>query len=152
MNIVDIAKQDDRFSTLVTALEKAELVDTLMGEGPFTVFAPTNEAFDELGDMLQDVLADKETLKDILLYHVVSGKKVAADIQSGDLATMQGESLLVSVDDQGILIDEGEVVQADIEADNGVIHVVDTVLLPIGEEEDTEFDSPSALDSGEDIG
>lgn len=132
-NIVEIAGSNEDFSTLVAALAKAELVDDLEGEGPFTVFAPTNAAFEKLltglGITAEDLLAHPQ-LKDVLLYHVVSGKVMSTDLTDGMTApTLLGEELSVDVTD-GVKINESGVVTPDIEATNGVIHVIDTVLVP----------------------
>lgn len=130
-DIVDTAVSAGSFNTLATALTEAGLVDTLKGEGPFTVFAPTDEAFAKLPeDQLASILADKELLTSILTYHVVPGKVMAADIAAIEsAATVQGQSLSINTD-SGVKIDSATVIQADIEASNGVIHVIDTVLVP----------------------
>ncbi|MFN4033156.1 MAG: fasciclin domain-containing protein [Fimbriimonadales bacterium] len=129
--IVDIAVQAGSFNTLVQAVQAAGLVETLSGEGPFTVFAPTDEAFAQIPqDTLQAVLANKEQLTAILTYHVVPGKLMAADVvRSSQLQTVQGQSITVSTEG-GVKVDDANVVQADIEADNGVIHVIDKVIMP----------------------
>lgn len=129
--IVDIAVQAGSFKTLVQAVQAAGLVETLSGEGPFTVFAPTDEAFAQIPqDTLQAVLADKEKLTAILTYHVVPGKLMAADVvRSTQLQTVQGQSITVSTEG-GVRVDNANVVQTDIEADNGVIHVIDRVIMP----------------------
>ena len=130
--IVDIAVGNEDFSTLVTALQEAGLVDTLSGEGPFTVFAPTDEAFAALPEGLLDtVLADQELLTSILTYHVVPGAVLAADVVTLDSATtVQGEDVQITVDGDTVMVDAATVVTTDIEASNGVIHVIDSVLLP----------------------
>jgi uncharacterized surface protein with fasciclin (FAS1) repeats len=129
--IVDIAVQAGSFKTLVQAVQAAGLVETLSGEGPFTVFAPTDEAFAQIPqETLQAVLADKEKLTAILTYHVVPGKLMAADVvRSTQLQTVQGQSITVSTEG-GVRVDDANVVQTDIEADNGVIHVIDKVIMP----------------------
>ena len=129
--IVDIAVQAGSFNTLVQAVQAAGLVETLSGEGPFTVFAPTDEAFAQIPqETLQAVLADKEKLTAILTYHVVPGKLMAADVvRSTQLQTVQGQSITVSTEG-GVRVDDANVVQTDIEADNGVIHVIDKVIMP----------------------
>lgn len=129
--IVDIAVQAGSFQTLVQAVQAAGLVETLSGEGPFTVFAPTDEAFAQIPqDTLQAVLANKEQLTAILTYHVVPGKLMAADVvRSSQLQTVQGQSITVSTEG-GVRVDEANVIQTDIEADNGVIHVIDRVIMP----------------------
>ena len=130
-DIVDTAVSAGSFDTLATALTEAGLVETLKGDGPFTVFAPTDEAFSKIpADQLAAILADKETLTAILTYHVVPGKVMAADVANMDsAATVQGQELTISTD-SGVMIDSAMVVQTDIEASNGVIHVIDTVMLP----------------------
>lgn len=129
--IVDIAVQAGKFNTLVQAVQAAGLVETLSGEGPFTVFAPTDEAFAQIPqDTLQAVLADKEKLTAILTYHVAPGKLMAADVvRSSQLQTVQGQSITVNTDG-GVQVDGANVIQTDIEADNGVIHVIDRVIMP----------------------
>lgn len=130
--IVDIAVADGRFTTLVAALQAAELVDTLAGEGPFTVFAPTDEAFAALPEgTLEALLADVPQLTDILLYHVVDGKVLAAEVAEIDMATtLQGGSLDFVLNGGLVQIGEAQIILTDIEASNGVIHVIDGVLLP----------------------
>ncbi|MCS6923083.1 MAG: fasciclin domain-containing protein [Fimbriimonadales bacterium] len=129
--IVDIAVQAGKFNTLVQAVQAAGLVETLSGEGPFTVFAPTDEAFAQIPqETLQAVLANKEQLTAILTYHVVPGKLMAADVaRSTQLQTVQGQSITVSTEG-GVRVDDANVIQTDIEADNGVIHVIDKVIMP----------------------
>jgi uncharacterized surface protein with fasciclin (FAS1) repeats len=129
--IVDVAVQAGKFNTLVQAVQAAGLVETLSGEGPFTVFAPTDEAFAQIPqETLQAVLADKEKLTAILTYHVVPGRLMAADVvRSTQLQTVQGQSITVSAEG-GVRVDDANVVQTDIEADNGVIHVIDKVIMP----------------------
>lgn len=131
-DIVDIAVGNSDFSTLVTALKAADLVDALKGEGPFTVFAPTNEAFAKLPKgALDNLLKDKEALKQVLLYHVVNGKVTSADVVKVDKAnTLSGKDVKVTVSDSGVMINSSKVTVVDIMATNGVIHVIDTVLLP----------------------
>jgi transforming growth factor-beta-induced protein len=133
--IVDIAVADGRFTTLVAALQAAELVETLSGEGPFTVFAPTDDAFAALpAGTVEDLLKpeNKQALTDILLYHVVSGKVMAADVVGLTSATtVLGKDLTITVTDGKVFLnDTVEVIITDIEASNGVIHVIDAVLLP----------------------
>ena len=131
--IVDVAVADGRFGTLVTALQAAELDSVLSGEGEFTVFAPTDEAFAKLPEgTLDSLLADVPALKDVLLYHVVSGTVLAADVVALDsAATLQGQEVSISVMGESVMVDESNVVITDIAASNGVIHVVDAVLLPV---------------------
>lgn len=133
--IVDIAMADGRFTTLVAALQAAELVETVSGEGPFTVFAPTDDAFAALpaGTVESLILPEnKQQLTDILLYHVVSGKVMAADVVTLTSATtVLGKDITIKVEDGKVFLnDTVEVIITDIEASNGVIHVIDAVLLP----------------------
>jgi transforming growth factor-beta-induced protein len=135
--IVDIAVEDGRFTTLVAALQAADLVETLQGEGPFTVFAPTDEAFAKLpAGTLEDLLKpeNKQMLTDILLYHVVAGKVMASDVVNlTEAMTVLGKNVAIKVDGGKVYINEAEVIITDIEASNGVIHVIDTVILPPAE-------------------
>lgn len=131
-DIVDVAAGNENFSTLVAAVKAAGLVDTLKGEGPFTVFAPTNEAFAKLPEgTVADLLKpeNKEKLVAVLTYHVVAGKVMAADVKAGEVATVQGSKATLATEG-GVTIDGAKVVTADVAADNGVIHVIDTVILP----------------------
>ncbi len=130
--IVDIAVNDGRFTTLVTALQAADLVDTLSGEGPFTVFAPTDDAFAALpAGALEGLLADIPALTDVLTYHVVSGKVMASQVVGLDSAdTVLGQPVNITVDGDTVMVNDAKVIITDIEASNGVIHVIDTVLLP----------------------
>lgn len=130
--IVEIAANNPDFSTLVTAVTEAGLVETLSGTGPFTVFAPTNEAFAKLpAGTIENLLADKEALTKVLTYHVVPGKVMAADVVNvSSASTVQGQDLTVKVVGDSVMINDSTVVATDIEATNGVIHVIDTVLLP----------------------
>jgi uncharacterized surface protein with fasciclin (FAS1) repeats len=132
--IVEIAAGNPDFSTLVAALQAADLVGVLSGEGPFTVFAPTNEAFAKLPDGTLDSLLlpeNKDKLVAILTYHVVSGKVMAADVVKLTEATsLEGDNIVINVSDAGVKVDDAAVVITDIEASNGVIHVIDTVILP----------------------
>ena len=130
-DIVDTAVAAGSFTTLATALEAAGLVDTLKGEGPFTVFAPTDEAFAKLPEgALDELIANPEQLKAVLLYHVVEGKVMAADV--GGLTEAKAVSgAAIPVDTSaGVKVAGATVTQTDIEASNGVIHVIDTVMLP----------------------
>lgn len=131
-DIVDTAIADGRFTTLVAALQAADLVDTLKGEGPFTVFAPTDDAFAALPEGTVDgLLADVPALTDVLTYHVVAGKVLAADVVGLDSATtLQGTDVTVTVDGESVFINESQVIITDIETSNGVIHVIDAVLIP----------------------
>lgn len=133
-DIVDVAAANGSFSTLVAAVKAAGLVDTLKGDGPFTVFAPTDEAFAKLpAGTIENLLKseNKDKLTAILTYHVVSGKVMAADVVKLDsAATVQGQSVNVTANDGSVMINNANVVMADVKASNGVIHVIDTVLLP----------------------
>ena len=133
-DIVDTAAGAGQFKTLVAAVEAAGLVDTLKGDGPFTVFAPTDEAFAKLPDGTVDDLLkpeNKDKLIAILTYHVVPGKIMSGDIsgKSTEVKTVQGDMLSVDATN-GVKVDEAKVVKADIDASNGVIHVIDTVVMP----------------------
>ncbi len=130
-SIIETASTNPDFSTLVTAIKKAELVDTLSGTGPFTVFAPTNEAFAKIPkETLDAVLADKAKLTSILTYHVVAGKVMAKDVSTMSGAkTVEGTIVKINAKD-GVMINNAKVTKADIECSNGVIHVIDTVLMP----------------------
>jgi len=132
MNIVETAIGAGSFNTLVAAVQAAGLVETLSGEGPFTVFAPTDEAFAQIPeDQLNALLADKEALTAVLTYHVVAGKVLASDVVSlSSAATVNGQSVSIKVMDGAVMIDDAHVVTTDIEATNGVIHVIDKVILP----------------------
>ena len=130
--IVDIASTTDGFSTVVAAIQAAGLTETLAGEGPFTVFAPTDDAFASLPEGLVDALLlpeNKDVLTKILTYHVVPGAVMAADVTDGEVATVEGQNVTLSTAD-GVKINDATVVQADIVADNGVIHVIDAVIVP----------------------
>jgi transforming growth factor-beta-induced protein len=132
-NIVEIAVADGRFTTLVAAVGAADLVDTLSGPGPFTVFAPTDDAFAKLPPgTVETLLQDpKGQLTQILLYHVVPGKYMAADVvKETSLMTVQGSPLEVKVDGSTVMVDNATIVITDIEASNGVIHVIDAVMIP----------------------
>ncbi|MCS6827207.1 MAG: fasciclin domain-containing protein [Caldilinea sp.] len=132
-DIVDTAIAAGDFNTLVTAVQSAGLVEALKGEGPFTVFAPTDEAFAKLPpEVLQAALDDPEgLLTQVLLYHVVAGKVMASDLSDGlEVATLQGESVKFTLGDGVAMVNDANIVAADIEASNGVIHVIDSVLLP----------------------
>ena len=132
--IVDVAVGNPDFSTLVAALTAADLVTTLQGDGPFTVFAPTNEAFAALPAGVLDALLLPEnvaTLAKILTYHVVSGMVMAADIKPGNVATVEGSNVKLSTMG-GVMVNKAKVVIADVMADNGVIHAIDAVILPKG--------------------
>jgi len=130
--IVEVASANPDFSTLVAAVSAAGLVETLSGEGPFTVFAPTNEAFAALPAGVLDALLlpeNKDALVKILTYHVVPGTVLAADITDGDVATVEGQNVTLSTAN-GVTVNGATVLTADVLADNGVIHVIDAVLVP----------------------
>jgi uncharacterized surface protein with fasciclin (FAS1) repeats len=130
-DIVETAVSAGQFKTLVTALQEADLVDTLKGDGPFTVFAPTDAAFAKLpAGALDALVKDKQKLAAVLTYHVVPGKVMAAQVKPGKVKTVQGESLSVSSQGGSVMVDNAKVVKTDIGASNGVIHVIDTVILP----------------------
>ena len=131
-DIVDTAAAADQFKTLVKAVKAAELVETLKGEGPFTVFAPTDEAFDKVPkETLEALLKDKKKLAAVLTYHVVPGKVTAADVVKLTSAkTAQGKELKIAVKDGKVTVNGANVVKTDIVCKNGVVHVIDAVLLP----------------------
>ena len=133
-DIVDTAVGAGSFNTLVAAVKAAGLVDTLKGKGPFTVFAPTDDAFKKLPpNTLDDLLKpeNKEKLKGILTYHVVSGKVMAKDVVKINSAkTVNGQSLTIAVKDKDVMVNNAKVTKTDIECSNGIIHVIDTVILP----------------------
>jgi uncharacterized surface protein with fasciclin (FAS1) repeats len=129
-DIVDTAVAAGSFKTLATALTAAGLIDTLKGPGPFTVFAPTDEAFAKVPKAdLEALLKDKAKLTAVLTYHVVPGKVMAKDVKAGKVKTVQGSEMTVSTG-AGVMVDGAKVVKADIVADNGVIHVIDSVIIP----------------------
>ena len=130
-DIVDTAVGAGQFSTLAKALTAAGLVDTLKGPGPFTVFAPTDEAFAKIPtDKLNALLADKAALTEVLTYHVVAGNVPASEVKSGAVKTVQGQNLNVDVSSTGVRVNDARVVKTDVLASNGVIHVIDKVVLP----------------------
>ncbi|WP_420596423.1 fasciclin domain-containing protein [Deinococcus sp.] len=135
MTIAEVVAGNPDFSTLLTALKAAGLDETLAGEGPFTVFAPTNAAFAKIPkETLDGLLNDKEQLTKVLTYHVVPGKVMAADVMKMESAdTVEKSPVKVMVDGDTVMINDATVTQADIEASNGVIHVIDTVLMPPAE-------------------
>ena len=129
-DIVDTAVGAGTFKTLATALGAAGLIETLKGKGPFTVFAPTDEAFAKIPKAdLDALLKDKKKLAAVLTYHVVSGKIMAADVKGGMVKTVQGSELSISTT-SGVMVDKAKVIKTDVVADNGVIHVIDTVIMP----------------------
>ena len=131
-DIVETAINAGSFGTLVAAVEAADLVETLQSPGPFTVLAPTDDAFAALPDGLVDCLLlpeNKEALSSILTYHVISGAVMSGDLADGDVPTVQGENVTVDLTD-GVKFNNATVIQADVEASNGVIHAIDAVLVP----------------------
>ena len=131
-DIVDTAVAAGNFQTLVSAVEAAGLVDTLKGEGPFTVFAPTDEAFAKIPqDQLESLLENKTQLTAVLTYHVIAGKVMSTDLTDDmAVATVQGDNVTINLDEDGVMVNDAKVVQADIECINGVVHAIDTVLMP----------------------
>ena len=130
-DIVDTAVAAGSFKTLATALGAAGLVDTLKGKGPFTVFAPTDEAFAKIPKAdLDALLKDKAKLTAVLTYHVVPGKVMAKDVNAGQVKTVQGSNITISTSSGNVSVNNAKVVKTDIVADNGVIHVIDTVIMP----------------------
>ena len=130
-NIVETAVAAGSFKTLVTAVQAAGLVETLSGKGPFTVFAPTDAAFAKLPPgTVEALLKDKAKLTQILTYHVVPGELLAKDLVNGPLVTVQGQSIMIKKDSMGVMVNDAKVIKADVIASNGVIHVIDTVLMP----------------------
>ena len=129
-DIVDTAVAAGQFKTLATALQAAGLIDTLKGKGPFTVFAPTDDAFAKVPkDQLDALLKDKAKLTAVLTYHVVPGKVMAADVKAGKVKTVQGSDIMIATMG-GVKVNNANVTATDIAADNGVIHVLDTVIMP----------------------
>jgi uncharacterized surface protein with fasciclin (FAS1) repeats len=132
MTIVDVASDNESFDTLVQAVQAADLANTLSGEGPYTVFAPTDEAFDQLPEGALDFLLQPENqdiLAEVLTYHVVSGSVMAGDLRTGGVNALSG-GIAVNVSDDGVVVNNASVVTPDIEASNGVIHVINRVLIP----------------------
>ena len=129
-DIVDTAVAAGNFKTLVVALKAADLVNTLKGKGPYTVFAPTDEAFAKIPKAdLDALLANKEKLSAVLTYHVVPGKVMAKDVKAGDVATVNGKTIKITTSN-GVVVNMSKVTATDIDASNGVIHVIDSVLMP----------------------
>ena len=129
-DIVDTAVAAGSFKTLAAALTAAGLIDTLKGPGPFTVFAPTDDAFAKVPKAALDaLLADKAKLTAVLTYHVVPGKVMAKDVKAGKVKTVQGSEITLTTAN-GVMVDGAKVVKTDIAADNGVIHVIDSVIMP----------------------
>lgn len=133
-DIVDVATENGSFNTLVAAVKAADLVETLKGEGPFTVFAPTDDAFAKLPDGTVDMLLmpeNKDKLVSILTYHVVPGKVMAADVVKLDkAATVQGQDVMIKTMGDKVMVNDANVMATDVKAKNGVIHVIDTVIMP----------------------
>jgi uncharacterized surface protein with fasciclin (FAS1) repeats len=130
-DIVDTAVANGNFKTLVKAVQEAGLIDTLKGDGPFTVFAPTDEAFAKLPPgALQGLLKDKTKLAQVLTYHVVPGKVMAADIKPGQVKTVEGQPVRLQSKRGEVMVNNAKVTQADVVASNGVIHVIDKVMMP----------------------
>jgi uncharacterized surface protein with fasciclin (FAS1) repeats len=131
--IIETARDAGKFTTLIAALKAAGLTDTLNSKGPFTVFAPTDEAFKKIGKAdLDALLKDTVVLKAILTYHVVPGNMVAKDIKAGALKTVQGTALTAALKGNDVTVNGAKVVQANVAASNGVIHAIDTVVMPVG--------------------
>ena len=129
-DIVDTAVAAGSFKTLVTAVQAAGLVDTLKGKGPFTVFAPTDEAFAKIPKAdLDALLKDKAKLAAVLTYHVVPAAVLAKDVKAGDVKTVNGKTIKLTTD-KGVMVNNAKVIKTDVVASNGVIHAIDTVLLP----------------------
>ncbi|MEO7387359.1 MAG: fasciclin domain-containing protein [Gammaproteobacteria bacterium] len=130
-DIVDTAVAAGNFSILVNAIKAADLVTTLKGAGPFTVFAPTDDAFRKLpAGTVDGLLKDKAKLASILTYHVVPAKIMAKDVKAGEAKTVEGSVLTIALPGNGVTINNAKVVKSDIETSNGVIHSIDTVLMP----------------------
>lgn len=130
-DIVDTAKSAGQFNTLATAIQAAGLTDTLKSDGPFTVFAPTDEAFSKVPkDKLDALLKDKQALTAVLTYHVVPGKVMAKDAKPGQVKTVQGSPVSLTAADGKVKVNDANVIKTDVGADNGVIHVIDMVLIP----------------------
>jgi len=130
-NIVDLAARTPTLSTLSKLINDAGLADTLRGTGPFTVFAPTDEAFKAVpAKTMSDLAADKELLRSVLTYHVLPGKVMAADVKTGNAKTVQGANLALSKSGTFVTVEDAVVQQADVGATNGVVHIVDRVLIP----------------------
>ncbi len=133
MNIVEVAVGNDTFSTLVAAVKAADLVEALSAEGPFTVFAPTNEAFAALpAGTVESLLLpeNKDKLVEILTYHVIPGKITAEQVKSGQVESLAGKPITFKVKDGKVKVNKATVISADVDASNGVIHVIDQVILP----------------------
>lgn len=154
-SIIDIAMSAGAFDTLVAALKAADLVDALSGDGPLTVFAPTDDAFSALPNGVLDALLqpeNKDLLTQILVYHVVEGGVLSSDLSTGDVETMGGD-LMVDVSSNGVMVNQAKVLRADIQGSNGVIHVIDQVLVPeaVGTELASRLSAAAEPMAGEDM-
>ena len=130
-DIIDTARSAGSFNTLLAAIDAAGLTETLKGKGPFTVFAPTDEAFAKLpAGTVDALLKDKEKLTKILTYHVVPGQVMAKDVKPGKVTTVEGAKLSITKGSNGVKVDKANVVATDVVATNGVIHVIDSVVIP----------------------
>jgi uncharacterized surface protein with fasciclin (FAS1) repeats len=130
-DIVQTAQDNGSFNTLVVAIKEAGLVDTLKGKGPYTVFAPTDAAFAKIPkDQLDALLKDKAKLTKVLTYHVVPGTVMAKDVKPGQVKTVEGQAITVKAEGGKVMVDNAVVTMTDVKADNGVIHVIDTVIIP----------------------
>ena len=130
-DIVQTAADNGNFNTLAAALQKADLVETLKGKGPYTVFAPTDAAFAKIPkDQLDALLADKAKLTKVLTYHVVPGTVLAKDVKPGQVKSVEGSAITIKTEGGKVTVDNATVTATDVKADNGVIHVIDTVILP----------------------
>ncbi|MFN5953089.1 MAG: fasciclin domain-containing protein [Dolichospermum sp.] len=132
-NLIVLANANGSFKTLIKALTAAGLTDTLQGDGPFTIFAPTDAAFAKLPqDAVRDLLKpeNKQILRQVLTYHVVSGKVLSSDLKSGDLKSLQGDPISIKVNSNGVEVNDAKVTKADIQGSNGVIHQIDNLILP----------------------
>ena len=132
-NLIVLANANGSFKTLIKALTAAGLTDTLQGDGPFTIFAPTDAAFAKLPqDAVRDLLRpeNKQILRQVLTYHVVSGKVLSSDLKSGELKSLQGDPITVKVNSNGVEVNDAKVTKADIQGSNGVIHQIDNLILP----------------------
>lgn len=145
--ITELTGNSDSFDVLTAALEAADLTEELSGEGPFTIFAPTDEAFEALPEGFVDQLLlpeNKAVLRQILTYHVVPGEVLAADLETGSIATVEGEDIAVVADDTFTTVNSANVIFPDVVASNGVIHVIDSVIVPPEPEADADTSSPAA--------
>jgi uncharacterized surface protein with fasciclin (FAS1) repeats len=130
-NIIQVAKKAGDFKTLLTAIKVANLTSTLEGKGPFTVFAPTDKAFAALPKAtLDQLLKDPKALANVLTYHVIAGEVPAKDVKSGNVKTVNSQDIHINVDDKGVTVNDAKVIKTDIKASNGIIHVIDKVLIP----------------------